>query len=180
MRSNFFRTTALSALTIALTALTVSCAKPKKPDTDAGNQMGGTAGESAPSTPAIENKDNSTDPLGSDSGNIAGLSTIFFEYDQARLTNDARSKLAANADWIKGHPAFTIQIEGHTDSRGSVEYNLTLGERRAKAVKTYLEGLGIDGKRMNIISYGEEKPIVQGDGETAWSKNRRANFVPLQ
>ena len=178
MRSNFIRTFALAALTLSLVT---SCAKPKKPDTDAGASAGATAPDSgASTTPAIENKGIETDPQGSDSGNISGLSTVFFEYDQARLTNDARTKLAANAEWIKNHPNFTIQIEGHTDNRGSVEYNLTLGERRAKSVKTYLEGLGIDSKRLNIISYGEEKPIAQGDGEGAWGKNRRANFVPLQ
>ena len=73
----------------------------------------------------------------------------------------------------------TIQIEGHCDSRGSVEYNLALGERRAKAVKAYMGSLGIDSKRMTIISYGEEKPIATGDSEDAYAKNRRANFVPL-
>jgi peptidoglycan-associated lipoprotein len=117
---------------------------------------------------------------GSNSGNIKGLNTIFFDYDKAALTSSAKAMLKANADWIRANPKFTLQIEGHTDSRGSTEYNLSLGERRAKSVRTYLEGLGIDGKRMTVLSYGEEKPIAQGDSEAAYSKNRRANFVPLQ
>lgn len=121
----------------------------------------------------------SFDPSGSDSGKIDGLNTIFFEYDRAELTSDAKKTLSNNAGWIKNNSNFTIQIEGHCDERGSVEYNLALGERRAKAVKAYLTGLGIDAKRMTIISYGEEKPIAQGDSESAYSRNRRANFVPL-
>jgi outer membrane protein OmpA-like peptidoglycan-associated protein len=97
---------------------------------------------------------------GSDGGNISGLSTIFFEYDQARLTDTSKGKLKENADWIRANPAVTVQIEGHTDSRGSTEYNLSLGERRAKSVRQYLEGLGVESKRMTILSYGEEKPLA--------------------
>ena len=73
-----------------------------------------------------------------------------------------------------------VQIEGHTDSRGSIEYNLALGERRANAVKSYLQSLGIPAARLKTISYGKERPLVTGESEDAWSKNRRANFVPVQ
>lgn len=170
MRSNILRPLIIAGLTVLMAA---SCAKPKKPDTE-GDATG--AGGDA----AISDQEMSFDPQGSDSGNITGLSTVYFEYDQARLTSDARQKLAANAEWIKSHSNVTVQIEGHTDERGSVEYNLSLGERRAKSVKSYLESLGVDGKRLTIISYGEEKPIASGEGESAWGKNRRANFVPLQ
>jgi peptidoglycan-associated lipoprotein len=72
-----------------------------------------------------------------------------------------------------------LQIEGHCDSRGSIEYNLALGERRAKSVRAYLVNLGVSAKRLSVISYGKEKPIVQGDSEEAMAKNRRANFLPL-
>jgi len=72
-----------------------------------------------------------------------------------------------------------IQIEGHCDSRGSIEYNLALGERRAKSVKAYLVSLGIEANRLNIISFGEEKPLADGDTESAHAQNRRANFVPI-
>lgn len=154
--------------------LVTACAKPKKAETDETGAAGGAG------APEVVDRSNTFDSRGSDGGNIAGLNTVFFEYDQARLTNEARQTLAANAEWIKAHPALTVQIEGHTDARGSVEYNLSLGERRAKSVKTYLEGLGVEGRRMTIISYGEEKPLAEGDTEAAYSKNRRANFVPLQ
>ncbi|MBX3021108.1 MAG: peptidoglycan-associated lipoprotein Pal [Bdellovibrionales bacterium] len=119
------------------------------------------------------------DQTGSDGGQIAGLQSVRFDYDSATLSSEARRQLADNAEWIKQNGKTTVQIEGHCDSRGSVEYNLALGERRAKAVKNYLTSLGIDSKRLTIISYGEEKPLDSGDSEAAFAKNRRANFVPL-
>lgn len=118
--------------------------------------------------------------MGSDSGNIAGLQTVNFDYDSATLSTETRKILADNAEWIRTNSAVTVQIEGHCDARGSVEYNLALGERRAKAVKSYLVSLGVDSKRMTIISYGEEKPLMTGDSESDYARNRRANFVPLQ
>lgn len=118
------------------------------------------------------------DPMGSDSGGIAGLNSIHFDYDSTTLTADAKGKLAQNAEWIKSHAGTVVQIEGHCDARGSNEYNLTLGERRANAVKSYLQGLGVDAGQMSVISYGEEKLIAMGDTEADHGKNRRANFVP--
>ncbi len=174
MLSTSFR--ALATATIALMLMASCASKPKTTDTGEGAATGGDAN----TTPVIGTQDIAVDPQGSDSGKINGLTTVFFEYDQARLTSDARKKLTSNAEWIKSNPAFTVQIEGHTDERGSVEYNLALGERRAKSVKAYLESLGVDAKRMTIISYGEEKPIDPSHEDTAWSKNRRANFVPLR
>lgn len=174
MRSTLLRSILLCGLTVLLAT---SCAKPKKADT----AEGAVPENASPSDQAVvAEKEINFDPQGSDSGNISGLSSVFFEYDQARLTADARKVLAENADWIKNNSSVTVQIEGHTDERGSVEYNLSLGERRAKSVKSYLESLGVSGSQMTIISYGEEKPLAMGEGESAWSKNRRANFVPLR
>lgn len=119
------------------------------------------------------------DPAGSDSGKINGLVTVQFEYDRSTLTSEAKKDLAGNAEWIKSNPSSSIQIEGHCDNRGTIEYNLALGERRAQAVKNYLVGLGVPTARLNVISYGEEKPLVDGESEEAWSKNRRANFLPM-
>lgn len=168
-----FQTLALCLMVIFAVA---SCTKPKKADGEGGAE--GAMSESA--APQLAEKDISMDAQGSDSGNIAGLNTIYFDYDKAALTASAKATLKANADWIRANPKYTLQIEGHTDSRGSTEYNLSLGERRAKSVRAYLEGLGIDSKRLTVLSYGEEKPIAQGENEAAWAKNRRANFVPLQ
>lgn len=176
MPSKFLYALTVAGLAIALAS---GCASKKPKPEDAAATTGGDAAQSA-SSPTVVDKESSLDPQGSDGGKIAGLNTVFFEYDQSRLTSDSRKKLADNADWIKSHPNYTIQVEGHTDSRGSVEYNLALGERRAKSVKAYLQTLGIDAKRVTIISYGKEKPLDSGEGESAWSKNRRANFVPLQ
>lgn len=172
------RSTGFIALSLMLVFTMASCTKPKKADGEGGAESSGVTSENA--APQLADKDNSFDTQGSDSGNINGLSTVFFDYDKAALTSEAKATLKANASWIKSNPKFTLQIEGHTDSRGSTEYNLSLGERRAKSVRTYLEGLGIEAKRMAILSYGEEKPLAQGDTEAAYSKNRRANFVPLQ
>ncbi len=154
-------------------ALSVACSKKVKEDKNAKDGAGGE--EKA----AISQEAMTFSPTGSDSGSIEGLSTVHFKLDSSLIDADARKTLTDNAGWIKGHQALTIQIEGHCDARGSVEYNLALGERRAKAVKEYLVSLGVDSKHLTIISYGKEKPIVAGESEDAWSKNRRANFVPL-
>ena len=160
----------LSVLTGTLVlAMALSACASKKPKTD----------EAGMGDSGVATKDMAFDASGSDSGSIAGLNTVHFDYDQSALSSEARRLLGENAEWIKKNGG-TVQIEGHCDNRGSVEYNLALGERRAKSVKNYLVSLGVDGKRLTIISYGEEKPLVAGDSEEAYSKNRRANFVPLR
>jgi peptidoglycan-associated lipoprotein len=154
--------------------LVASCSKKNvKPDGEAGEA--GQGGNSA----VVSDKAINFDAQGSDSGKIVGLNTINFDYDKSALSADAKKKLSENAQWIKSNGTTTVQIEGHTDERGSIEYNLALGERRAKSVRQYLISLGVDGKRMKTISYGKEKPLVSGDNEAAYAKNRRANFVPL-
>ena len=117
--------------------------------------------------------------LGSDSGEIPGLKTVTFGYDQSSLSTEARRVLAENATWIQDNTQVLIQVEGHCDSRGSIEYNLSLGERRAKSVKDYLVSLGVDIHRLSTISYGKEKPLDSSPTEEAFAMNRRANFVPL-
>jgi peptidoglycan-associated lipoprotein len=166
----------LATLTALCLVFAAACAKKTKPDGSDGS--GGADGNGA-NAAAISDKDIGYDAQGSDSGKIDGLSTIYFAYDKSALSAEAKQKLAQNAEWMKAHRKTTVQVEGHTDERGSVEYNLSLGERRAKSVKAYLVSLGVDAKHLTTISYGEEKPIVPGDTEAAWSKNRRANFVPL-
>lgn len=127
----------------------------------------------------VSTQDLNFDSRGSDSGQINGLNTINFEYDRATLTSATRSMLNQNAEWIKANSKVTVQIEGHCDTRGSIEYNLALGERRARAVKDYLVSQGVDGSKLSIISYGKEKLVDMSDSDSAHSKNRRANFVPL-
>lgn len=102
---------------------------------------------------------------------------IHFEYDSSQLTDTARTLLREKADWLKANPEYSIVIEGHCDERGTTEYNLALGERRASAAKQYLQDLGIETFRMTTVSYGEERPLDPGQNEMAYSKNRRAQFV---
>jgi peptidoglycan-associated lipoprotein len=111
---------------------------------------------------------------------IPQLQRIFFEYDQFTLSDQARSILTGNAAYLRANPSQRIVIEGHTDERGSDEYNLALGERRARAALNYLVSLGIGAERLSILSYGEERPMVSGSDESAWSQNRRAEFKGIR
>jgi peptidoglycan-associated lipoprotein len=105
------------------------------------------------------------------------LKPVFFEYDSAELTAVAQAALNDNAALLKKYPTWTITIEGHCDERGSAEYNLALGERRAVAARAYLLSLGVNSDRLRTISYGKEFPFAPGTDEASWSKNRRAHFV---
>ena len=104
------------------------------------------------------------------------LKPVFFDYDKADLRGDARDVLAANAAWLKSHPTILFTIEGHCDERGTIEYNLALGERRAHAAHAYLLGLGVAENRLSTISYGKERPKVQGSDEQSYFVNRRCEF----
>jgi len=103
-------------------------------------------------------------------------SMIFFAFDSFELTPESRTVLNAKADALKKFSLFNIVVEGHCDERGTSEYNLALGERRAKAAQQFLNQLGIADSRITIVSYGKERPLEQGKGEAAWSKNRRDEF----
>lgn len=108
------------------------------------------------------------------------LLVVHFPYDSATLTDEAQATLRANAEALRANPEGKIVVEGHTDERGANEYNLALGERRAKAVKEYLALLGVDASRMNTVSYGEDQPVDLSSNEAAYAKNRRAAFRELQ
>lgn len=119
-----------------------------------------------------------TDETGAAATAVSSFETIYFDFDKSDLRQDARNTLTKNAEvLLKSKQALKIKIEGHCDERGSAEYNLALGERRATSALQYLTTLGVQSDRLSIISYGKEKPAVQGNGEEAWSKNRRAEFV---
>ena len=99
---------------------------------------------------------------------------VFFDLDKFNLESAARNGLQRQAEWLKQYPNVRVTLEGHCDERGTREYNLALGDRRANAAKDYLVGLGIDANRIATISYGKERPEVLGSNESAWSQNRRA------
>ena len=102
---------------------------------------------------------------------------VYFEYDDISLSEETRDRLARNADLLKSSPQFMVTIEGHADERGTNEYNLALGERRANAVRDYLGSLGVEGGRLRIITYGEERPVCTETSESCWSQNRRAHMI---
>lgn len=105
------------------------------------------------------------------------MADIQFEFDKYSLKPDARNTLNKLASWMKTHQKYNVRIEGNCDERGTVEYNLALGERRAKSAMVYLERMGADKNRISTISYGKEKPLDPGHNEEAWMKNRRDHFV---
>ena len=102
---------------------------------------------------------------------------ILFEFDSASLSVDAQEILRRKAEWLRENPRAQVNIEGHCDERGTNEYNLALGDRRAFSAKSFLVDLGIDDSRLTTVSYGEEQPIDSRSAENAWSQNRRAHFV---
>jgi peptidoglycan-associated lipoprotein len=108
------------------------------------------------------------------------LETVYFDFDSYLLSSESRDRLQRNAQWLRKNPVPNLQIEGHTDERGSDAYNLTLGERRAKSVMNYLVSLGVPAGSLAIISYGEEQPAEHGHGESAWAKNRRVEFSVVE
>ncbi len=113
----------------------------------------------------------------SDSNNAMGLGTIRFPFDSSEIVGENREILKRNIEILKENPSLQVQVEGHCDERGGIQYNLALGERRAGAVKVELSRGGIAGSRITTISMGKEKPIAMGSGEDVWTQNRRANFV---
>lgn len=110
-------------------------------------------------------------------GKGSQLKDIFFDFDKSNIRDDAKPNLAEDQQWLRTNVTAQIIIEGHCDERGTAEYNLALGERRAKTTKDYLVAAGVDAKHLNIISYGKERPFVMGHDEAAWKWNRRAHFV---
>jgi len=107
----------------------------------------------------------------------AALTDAHFGFDSSELSEENKQVLVDNSKWLEQHPEVKLTIEGHCDERGSTEYNLALGERRAKAVRDYLVSLGIDHARLNILSFGESMPLDPGHTEDAWAKNRRVHFA---
>ena len=107
----------------------------------------------------------------------ASLEQVYFNFDSYTLSGEARATLVKNAQLLKNYPADNVRIAGNCDERGSDEYNLALGERRAKSAMQYLASMGVPSSRLSVVSYGKEKPAVSGHDEAAWAKNRRDDFV---
>ena len=111
---------------------------------------------------------------------LGWIRDVFFEFDSSALSADAQDSLAVTSSWLRGHPEYRLVIEGHTDERGTQQYNLALGERRANIARDYLITLGIDPVRIRTLSSGEERPFQMGSSASAWSQNRRAHMVLMR
>jgi peptidoglycan-associated lipoprotein len=131
-----------------------------------------TVSVNAPPPPPVVEKGPSDDELF-----LKEVRDAYFDYDKADIRPDARQALSKTADFLKGHPQFKVTVEGHCDERGSTEYNLGLGQRRADAVKQYLVSLGVPADRLATVSFGKEKPFCQEHAEPCWQQNRRGHFV---
>ena len=132
---------------------------------------------SPPTPPPIGEEDEFAARSLEDLNRESPLQPVFFEYDRSELSPQGQSVLQANADTLRRYPTWVITIEGHCDERGSPEYNLGLGERRALVAQEYLMGLGLGSDRINTVSYGKEFPFDPGHTPEAWARNRRAHFV---
>lgn len=113
----------------------------------------------------------------SDSSKAGELRTVTFGYDSSTISPSAKDVLESNADFLKRMENVKVRVEGHCDERGGQQYNLALGNRRAQAVKKFLEGLGVAGDRIETYSYGKERPVAFGHDDESWAQNRRGNFV---
>ena len=111
---------------------------------------------------------------------VPGLNNIYFDFDRYSIRPGDAEILKKNLDWFKGNADTKVRIEGNCDERGTVEYNLALGQKRADAAKNYLTGLGVDAKGLDTISYGKERPVCTEHNEGCWAQNRRDAFVPIQ
>ncbi len=139
----------------------------------ADDNVGGVTGSGGYSDEALSERPG----FGMSEYGVSEFAPVYFDYDSSQIGETERAKVVAVADRMRGMRSGGVIVEGHCDERGSADYNLALGERRALAVRAYLIGLGIDGARVQTKSYGEERPISMGHDESAWRQNRRAEFV---
>ncbi len=116
-------------------------------------------------------------PIVKETGPSGALADIYFDFDRSDIRPDAKQDLEENTRWFKVNSRGRVKIEGHCDERGTTEYNLALGQRRAEAAKRFLVALGVDASRVSTISYGEERPVCTDHQEGCWSKNRRDHFA---
>lgn len=162
-----------TAMIAAITMLTVGACAKKAPDTlppapegTGGTDTGSNTGGVVP---------------GSQQDFVANVSSdrIFFGFDQYNIDAEDQATLQSQAQWLARYPAVRVTLEGHADERGTRDYNIALGERRANAAKNYLASLGVDPGRIQVISYGKERPAALGSNEEAWSQNRRAVTIVI-
>lgn len=161
----------LHLATLVVLVLGLSLTGCSKKASETAQQGAGTEGAGA--TESLETADS-----GIMEGRTSGpMVPVYFEFDSSKVTGEQVQRIETNADFIKKNPQLNIRIEGNCDPRGTQEYNLALGERRAQSAKSYLVNLGVNAERLSTVSFGEEKLLLFGHDEISWAQNRRADFV---
>jgi len=187
MKNSVFRLFAVASVVVGMSLFATGCAK-KTVRTDegatsaaqgeaaAGSSRGEAIGaeESLASSGLARNGEADSFSEGRTSG---PLLPVYFDFDRSDIRADQKGRISGNADYLKGNPAVNLRIEGNCDERGTNEYNMALGERRAMSAKKYLVNMGIAAYRLQTVSYGEEKPLLYGHDELSWAQNRRDDFV---
>ncbi|NLK85165.1 MAG: peptidoglycan-associated lipoprotein Pal [Aeromonadales bacterium] len=165
----------LLALVCALSLGTLTaCTSSGKDDSSALVEDGGDVALGLDSDGALTVGDPNSSDFFNGPAELQSNNTIYFGYNSENIQDQYLGVMQQHADYLKKNPDARVIIEGHTDERGTPEYNIALGERRARSVARYMQNLGVDVNQLSIVSYGEEKPAVEGHSENAWSKNRRA------
>lgn len=176
------------AILLVGAVLIAGCATKPKPDDAAGDLMGGDEGFTTQALPGDDLYGDGR-AVGAEVGEfgagetpeaLVGRTTIYFDFDSAAIRADYSQVLAAHATHLAGNPNLKVRLEGHTDERGSREYNIGLGERRSQAVRRALMLQGVGAGQISTVSYGEERPAVTGSDEEAWAMNRRVEIVYLR
>ena len=172
-----------AVLTLAL-GMAFGCADKKIDPSPAGSQVGQSTGPSGGAAPAQDDaaamRERQLAEAMAKAKAVLTDEKVYFDFDKYDLKPQYRDTLKTKADILKQYSEFRVIIEGHCDERGTEEYNLALGERRARAVYEYLQLLGVNAGQLEMVSYGEERPAVMGGNEAAWSKNRRAEFKVIR
>ncbi len=165
-----------AAILLASASALGACAK-KAPETLPPPPVDSSAGQTPPPAqpagPQVGSQDHFRDA-------VSGQTVIYFDLDRFNISSQSAATLQAQAQYFAQYPQLTFTIEGHADERGTREYNLALGERRANAAKNYLTSLGIAANRISVVSYGKERPVALGSNEQAWAQNRRAASVVIR
>ncbi len=160
-----------NSIIVFVLMVTAGCSSKSAVTPDDGRSSGQSSSSSSVSIPS------SPSGYGFDEWQTGPLGDVFFDYDSAILSTEAQEQLKQNGGWMESNVSKSAIIEGHCDGRGTSEYNLALGDRRAASAKEYLVRSGITASRLETVSFGEERPFASGQSEEAWAKNRRAHFV---
>jgi peptidoglycan-associated lipoprotein len=173
------RKTLVLLMVLACSMAVTGCAKKTKPDPNAGANTSQNSGADAGGVGSASASEEGAEAPGPMEGLLAKR-TIYFDFDSSEIRGDGTDIVAAHAKYLAGNTGMKVRLEGHTDERGSREYNIGLGERRAQAVRRALLLQGAGEAQLSTVSYGEERPAAAGSDEAAWTKNRRVEIVYLQ